>query len=306
LERVVVRALSEASIEVSRVNPRQVRDFARSQGRLAKTDRLDAQVLAEYGAAVRPAPTRPPTEEHRQLEALVHRREQLVGMVQMERCRLHQAEDAVVRRMVRTHLQWLEKQVRAVDEALRQRVESLPEVDHLVRRLCQEKGTAFIAAVSLLVAIPELGYLNRRQIAALVGLAPYNCDSGRFRGQRRIWGGRAFARRILYMVALAAIRRVPAGSALRRIHRDHRSRLQHRYEDRARSSRLCSRGRRPRSFWSAVPSGARHRFGWPRLALRSRASAGRRRERPETERCRIAGQSAGRHCAGKSQSGVAA
>jgi transposase len=208
-ERAVVDALQLAQVPVSVINPRQVRDFARSQGRLAKTDRLDAQVLADYGRAVRPEATAPRSKTERELEAWIDRRRQLSEMLQMERCRLRQTTHAAVRRSIRATIRSFEKQVQSIEETLRVLVAQIPKLNHIVGRLCQVKGIAFISALSLLAGLPELGRLNRRQAAALAGVAPLNRDSGRFRGRRAVWGGRSHVRRVLYMVALVAARRNP-------------------------------------------------------------------------------------------------
>jgi transposase len=208
-ERSVMDALHAAQIPVSLTNPRQVRDFARAQGRLAKTDRLDAAVLADYGAAVRPDPTPARSLAHRELEAWIDRRRQISDLLQMERCRLRQADAPPLRRTIRSLIRSLETQLRNIEACLRKLVEELPELNRIVQRLCQVKGIAFISALGLIASLPELGRLNRREVAALSGLAPLNRDSGCFRGRRATWGGRADVRRILYMVALVAARRNP-------------------------------------------------------------------------------------------------
>ncbi len=206
-ERAVVQALQAASIAVCVVNPRQVRDFARAQGRLAKTDRLDARVLADYGTAIHPLPTPARSEAHRQLEAWMDRRRQLSDMLQMERCRLRQADHPALRRAIRGSIRSLESELRRLEATLRKLLTELPDLNRVVQRLCQVKSIGLISALGLLASLPELGHLNRRQAAALAGLAPLNRDSGTFRGRRVIWGGRSHVRRVLYMVALVAARR---------------------------------------------------------------------------------------------------
>lgn len=208
-ERAAVDALQTADLPVSVINPRQVRDFARAQGLLAKTDRLDAGVLADYGAAMHPETTPVRSNAHRQLEAWIDRRRQISDLLQMERCRLRQADAPDLRRVIRSLIRSLEAQLDHIEARLRKLVEELPELDRIVQRLCQIKGIAFLSALSLLISLPELGRINRREIAALVGVAPLNCDSGRFHGRRRVWGGRAHVRRLLYMVALVAARYNP-------------------------------------------------------------------------------------------------
>ena len=208
-ERSVVQALHAAAIPVSVVNPRQVRDFARAQGRLAKTDRLDARVLADYGAAVQPKLTPMRTEAHHQLEAWMNRRHQLSDMLLMERCRLRQAEQPVLRRAIRSTIRSLENQLHQIETTLKKLLNELPDLKRVVQRLCQVKGIALVSALGLLASLPELGQLNRREAAALAGVAPLNRDSGFFRGRRTVWGGRPHVRRVLYMVALVAARYNP-------------------------------------------------------------------------------------------------
>jgi len=194
-EAPVVRALGEAQLPVAVVNPRQVRAFARAAGRLAKTDALDAQVLARFAQAMAPRLCPPRDPVRRELEALLRRRAQLVRMLAQERCRLRRAE-AAVRADVEAHLAWLRRQVEALERRLRERL----------RLLCTVPGVGWLTALTLQVALPELEPLERRPLAALAGVAPLNCDSGRFRGRRRVWGGRAGERAALYMATVTAVR----------------------------------------------------------------------------------------------------
>ena len=191
------------------VNPRQVREFARATGRLAKTDRLDAQVLARFGEAVKP-PVRPLKDEQAQaLEALVMRRSQLVTMLTAEKNRRANAP-RVIRRSIDEHIRWLEKRLSGFDDELSDLIRATPiwrERDELLRSV---PGVGTVLSVTLLAHLPELGTLTRKQIAALAGLAPFNRDSGTLRGSRCIWGGRAQVRRVLYMATVAAIRANPA------------------------------------------------------------------------------------------------
>ncbi len=212
-ERMLVDALQSAGIDVSVVNPRQVRDFARAQGRLAKTDRLDAQVLAEYGQAMKPKATPPRSKAHRQIEEVIQRRRQLVDMAQMERCRLRQTADPAMRKSIKGLVRILEAQIKSAERRMNQLMEELPALKQAVTRLCQIKGVAMISALSLLAFMPELGSLNRAEAGALAGVAPFNRDSGTFRGRRIIWGGRSAVRATLYMVALVASRRNPMFAA---------------------------------------------------------------------------------------------
>ncbi len=203
-ERRVVAALQQAQIPVSVVNPRHARDFARAQGRLAKTDRLDAEMLAQFGQRLQPPPTPPRSATQQQLAELVARRTQLRGLHRAEHNRLEHLEHSAVRRQLRAHLRSLERQIAQVDQWLRELTQTTTAFHQKVQRLCAVPGVGPITAVTLLATVPELGSLNRRQVAALVGVAPLNRDSGLRRGHRLITGGRAAARAALYMAALVA------------------------------------------------------------------------------------------------------
>ena len=208
LEVPVAGSLAAAGLPVAVVNPRQVRDFAKATGRLAKTDRLDAQVLAHFGEAVRPEPRRLPDEQALALAALLARRRQVVEMLTAEKNRLGSASRRV-RDRVKAHIEWLEKELADLDKELRRTLRDSPiwrEHDQLLRSV---PGIGPTVAVTLLADLPELGTLDRKQIAALVGLAPLNRDSGTLRGRRTIWGGRARVRAVLYMAALVATRHNP-------------------------------------------------------------------------------------------------
>ena len=208
-EYAAVVALSLAGRPVAVVNPRQVRDFARATGRLAKTDRIDAQVLARFGTAVRPAARPLPSDAVRELDALVTRRRQLLEMLQAERNRQRSAR-GTVGEQIRQHVAWLEQQLAALDAALRQRVEASPVWRATEELLRSVPGIGPTTAFTLLAELPELGTLSGRQIAALVGVAPFARDSGTLHGKRAIWGGRAPVRTVLYMATLAAVRWNPA------------------------------------------------------------------------------------------------
>jgi transposase len=208
LETPVASALAAAGIAVAIVNPRQVRDFARATGRLAKTDRLDAEVLARFGEAVRPA-ARPLADEQAQaLEALVTRRRQLVEMLTAEKNRRARAPK-VLHGSIDEHIRWLEKRLSMFDDELGELIRNTPlwrERDELLRSV---PGVGKVLSSTLLAQLPELGMLNRKQIAALAGLAPFNRDSGSMRGSRCIWGGRAQVRRVLYMATVSGVRSNP-------------------------------------------------------------------------------------------------
>ena len=207
-EYAAVAALSAAGQAVAVVNPRQVREFARALGRRAKTDRLDAQVLARFGATLRPEPRPLPSEEVRELDALVTRRRQLLDMLQAERNRRGLARGAVARQ-IQEHVAWLERQVAAVDGDLRRLAEASPVWRAKEDLLRSVPGVGPTTAFTLLAELPELGALSGRQVAALVGVAPFARDSGTLHGKRAIWGGRAPVRTTLYMATLSATRHNP-------------------------------------------------------------------------------------------------
>lgn len=205
-ERPAVAAMAAAQLPVAVVNPRQVRAFAQALGRTAKTDAIDAHVLALFGARVQPA-IRPIADADTQaLVALVARRRQLLEMLAAERQRLAQATTAVVRRDLRNHVRWLERRVTDVDDDIGGAIERSPVWRIKEDLLRSVPGIGPIVARTLLAELPELGQLDRRALAALVGVAPFNRDSGQWRGKRAISGGRAALRAALYMAALVAAR----------------------------------------------------------------------------------------------------
>ena len=208
LELPLVAALAAASLPVVVVNPRQVRDFAKATGKLAKTDSIDAAVLAHFAAAVRPS-VRPLRDAETQvLNSLAARRYQVLTMLVSEKNRLGTAISAV-RPRIEAHIAWLEQELNDLDEGLRQTLRRSPvwrEKDDLLRTV---PGVGEQVSLTLLAYLPELGTLDRRQIAALVGVAPFNRDSGTLRGKRAVWGGRARVRAILYMGAMVASRHNP-------------------------------------------------------------------------------------------------
>ena len=201
LELPLVTALAAEAVPVVVVNPRQVRDFARATGKLAKTDALDAAVLAHFAEAVRP-PVRPLRDTETQaLNSLAARRHQVMTMLVSEKNRLSSATIAV-RPRIEAHIAWLEQELDDLDEGLRQSL-VWREKDDLLRTV---PGVGEQLSLTLLAHLPELGTLDRREIAALVGVAPFNRDSGTLRGKRTVWGGRARVRAALYMGALVASR----------------------------------------------------------------------------------------------------
>lgn len=204
-EAPIVAALAEAGLPVVIVNPRQVRDFAKALGRLAKTDALDAQVLALFGARVQP-PARPlPDAATEELQAVLLRRRQLLDMLHAERQR-HSRSHGRVRANLRSHIHWLERSLTDTDDDLRQLIEASPLWRVQDALLQSVPGVGPTLASTLLGLLPELGQLDRRQIAALVGVAPLASDSGTRHGRRVCWGGRPLVRTILYMAALTAAR----------------------------------------------------------------------------------------------------
>lgn len=208
IEIPLTGALAAAGLPVVVVNPRQVRDFAKATGQLAKTDALDAAVLAQFAEAVRP-PRRPlPDAATQALQALLTRRRQLLAMRTAEQNRLGSAPSPV-RTRIRAHLTWLSRELAHVDADLTRAIRESPvwrERDDLLQ---SAPGVGPGLARTLLAGLPELGTLTRKQLAALVGVAPLNRDSGTLRGRRTVWGGRAHVRAALYMSALVATRRNP-------------------------------------------------------------------------------------------------
>jgi transposase len=209
LETPLVATLLEANLPTVVVNPRQVRDFAKATGQLAKTDAIDAGILAHFAEAVRPQVRPFPDEATRELDALVTRRRQLIEMLTAERNRLLRTAARRVRRDIQRHIHWLERQLAELEGDLDDFVKSSPawrEKEDLLRGI---KGVGPVLSTTLLGELPELGRLNRKGIAKLVGVAPLNQDSGQFRGKRKIWGGRASVRASLYMATLVASRYNP-------------------------------------------------------------------------------------------------
>jgi transposase len=187
------------------INPRQVRDFAKATGRLAKTDRLDAEIITLFAEAIRPAPRPLKDDQAQQLDAFITRRSQLVGMLTAEHNRLTSAPKAV-QRDIKLHVTWLKKRLDAVDDQLKRLLQVSPGCQMKDELLQSTPGVGPVTSLSLIAELPELGTLNRRQIAALVGVAPFNRDSGVLKGKRTIWGGRAGVRAVLYMASLTAVR----------------------------------------------------------------------------------------------------
>ena len=204
-ESLAATALGIADIPVALANPRQVRNFAKATGKLAKTDAIDASVIAHFAAAVNPLAQLLPDELSKKLKDIISRWRQLVEMITAEKNRSYKAGEEV-KTNIKAHIDWLQKELDDLNHRLQQMVAASPlwrETDDLLRSV---PGVGRVLSLTLLAELPELGKLNRRQIAALVGVAPFNRDSGNMRGKRTIWGGRANVRSILYMSTLVAIR----------------------------------------------------------------------------------------------------
>jgi len=215
LERDVVAALAIAKIPAAVVNPKQVRDFAKATGKLAKTDGIDAAVLAHFAEAVRPAVRVLGDELSQAFEARITRRNQLIQMLVAEKNRrasllVQRTSSTAMAKSIEVHIQWLEKQIAELDQDIDQLIKNSPlwrEKDDLLQSV---PGVGPVTSRTLLSFVPELGTLGNKQVAALIGLAPFNRDSGQFAGRRSIWGGRAEVRSALYMAAVTAIRCNPA------------------------------------------------------------------------------------------------
>ena len=207
-EAAVVSMLAADHQPVVVVNPRQVRDFAKATGRLAKTDRIDAAIIAHFGAALRPEVRPLKTPDAQALDALNARRRQIVEMVTMEKNRLVGVPPAI-QRSIKEHIAWLEERLKSTNDDIGQAIRNMPiwrEKDEIFQSI---KGIGPTTSAILLTELPELGELNRKEIAALAGVAPMNRDSGKVRGKRSVWGGRGYLRSVLYMGTLVATRHNP-------------------------------------------------------------------------------------------------
>ncbi len=205
LEAMAAAFLAVEGIKVAVVNARQVRDYARATGKLAKTDKLDSLVMAEFASVIKPPARELRNEETEEIKAIVSRRRQLLEMLKAEKNRLAVARKNLKPNII-SHIEWLKKEMAELDRDLRQRIEESAiwrVKDNLLQSI---PGVGKVLSATILAELPELGRLNRRQIAALVGVAPYNRDSGMMRGKRSVWGGRASVRTVLYMAALVGTR----------------------------------------------------------------------------------------------------
>ena len=209
LEIEIAAELARAAVPVAVVNPRQTQRFAQALGILAKTDQVDAGVLARFGAVTGVVPRPLKDKALRDLDEVVARRRQLVEMLTMEKNRLSSARDPRVNQDLKAHIAWLMKRQTDLDSELRQRIKDSPAWRAKDNLLQSVKGIGDVNAATLVAELPELGALNRKQIAALVGVAPFNRDSGKHKGKRTIWGGRATIRHALYMATHSARRYNP-------------------------------------------------------------------------------------------------
>ncbi|CAN5571489.1 IS110 family transposase [soil metagenome] len=209
-ERPLAATLAASQIAAAVVNPRQARDFAKATGQLAKTDKIDAVVLARFAEAIRPTPKAPPAAEALEFQAILARRRQIIGMLVAEKNRLGQSTSKKVRSRLQAHVRWLEKELARIDRNLDEVIEQSPTFKDNEALLRSVPGVGPVLCRTLLAELPELGSLSPRELSALVGVAPLNRDSGIFRGRRGVWGGRARVREALYMGALIASRYNPA------------------------------------------------------------------------------------------------
>jgi transposase len=213
MERGLVQALQQGQLSVAVINPKRARDFAKASGRLAKTDQIDAQVLAHFAEALQPIPKPLSSESQESLSDLVKRRQQLVEMLNGEQRRLKSARTRSAQADIATHIEWLQKRVKSMDEEIEKLRRDSPEWQEQYARLTSVPGVGPVIATTLIATLPELGKIGQKQLASLVGLAPMNSDSGKHRGHRRIMGGRALVRSVLYMGALVAIQHNPVIAA---------------------------------------------------------------------------------------------
>jgi transposase len=208
LELAAAQALQAHGYAVSIINPRQARAFAKASGKWAKTDGIDASVLAHFGQAMQPAPTPLASASEQALQQLITRRRQLVEMLSAEKNRRSRVQDPM-RQDVDDHIQWLEDRIQQLDEQIEQLSQSQAEWQSRIALLQSVPGIGRVIATTLVAGLPELGQVSDKRISALVGVAPFNRDSGKYRGVRTIWGGRAHVRAVLYMGALVGVRYNP-------------------------------------------------------------------------------------------------
>ena len=209
-ERPAVATLAASGVALFVLNPRQARDFAKATGKLAKTDRVDAFVLARFAEAIRPTPRAIPDEQAREFQEILARRRQIVRMMSAEKNRFGASASEAVRGGIKAHVEWLEKELSRTDRDLEEIIEGSPTLKGNEALLRSVPGVGPVLCRTLLAELPELGSLSPRELSALVGVAPLNRDSGTLRGRRTVWGGRAKVREVLYMGALIASRFNPS------------------------------------------------------------------------------------------------
>ncbi len=209
MERGIVQQLQRQNFAVAVINPKRARDFAKASGRLAKTDRIDAAALAHFAQAMSPLPKPMASEEQAALSDMVNRRQQVVEMLNSEQRRLHSVRSRTAKADIETHIEWLKQRVKALDGEIDQLRQAQQVWQQQYEWLTSVPGVGRVVATTLLAALPELGQLPSKQLASLVGIAPFNYDSGKMRGKRRIVGGRALVRSALYMAALVAVQHNP-------------------------------------------------------------------------------------------------
>ena len=214
LEQAAMLAIHAAGLPVTVLNPRQVRHFSRALGKHAKTDQIDAVLLAKFAQTLQPQAQVPDDASQRALEALLARRRQVVDLLTMERNRLHSSHDAYVQHDLQEVITYLEGRRAQLDQALQDAVQHDPNFQATYTVLTSTPGVGPVVAFTLLAQLPELGSLSRQKVANLVGVAPLNWDSGKSRVHRRIWGGRAEVRQVLYMAAVTAVRWNPTLKAV--------------------------------------------------------------------------------------------
>lgn len=213
MERGVVQVLQRQGLPVAVINPKRARDFAKASGRLTKTDRIDAEVLAHFAQAMSPVPKPLASEAQEALSDLVNRRAQVVEMLNSEQRRLRSVRSRSAKADIEAHVEWLKERVKGLDAEIDQSRKDNPAWQQQYEWLTSVPGVGRVVATTLLAALPELGHLSSKQLASLVGVAPLNCDSGKRRGKRHILGGRALVRSVLYMAALVAVHHNPVIAA---------------------------------------------------------------------------------------------
>ncbi len=209
MEIDAVIKLTEAKLSVAVINPRQARDFAKATGTLAKTDAIDAQLLAHFADAIRPQVRPISDESSRQLEDLVTRRRQISDMITAEKNR-RRGKTNSIQADIDEHIEWLEKRLKEIESQIKSAIAINEDWQQKMKLLTSVPGVGEVVAVTLISSLPELGTISHKSISYLVGVAPLNRDSGKFRGKRKIWGGRATIRCVLYMATLVAVRFNPA------------------------------------------------------------------------------------------------